>query len=92
MDSTKTHFDALLGREVVLDMASRYVILGKLITYDDRLLVLEDADVHDLRDTSTTREVYVVESKRFGIRTNRARVIVVQSEIVSLSALDDVVV
>ena len=92
MDSTKTHFDALLGREVVLDMASRYVILGKLITYDERLLVLEDADVHDLRDTSTTREVYVVESKRFGIRTNRARVIVVQSEIVSLSALDDVVV
>ena len=92
MDSTKTHFDALLGREVVLDMASRYVILGKLITYDERLLVLQDADLHDLRDTSTTREVYVVESKRFGIRTNRARVIVVQSEIVSLSALDDVVV
>lgn len=92
MDSTKSHFDALLDRQVVLDMASRYVILGKLVTYDDRFLILDDADVHDLRDTSTTRELYVLESKRFGIRTNRQRVIVVQSEIVSLSALSDVVV
>ncbi len=91
MDTPKNHFDALLGREVVLDMESRFVILGKLITYDDRLLILADADVHDLRDSSTTREIYVLESKRFGIRTNRTQVIVVQSEVVSFSALDDVI-
>ena len=59
---------------------------------DDKYLVLEHADVHDLRDTNTTRELYVVDSKRLGIRKNRERVLVRIEEIVSISALDDVIV
>jgi hypothetical protein len=53
--------------------------------------VLEHADVHDLRDTNTTRENYVVNSRRLGIRTNREKVCVRIQEIVSLSALEDVI-
>jgi small nuclear ribonucleoprotein (snRNP)-like protein len=83
-------FDDLLGREVVLDMVSQYVILGTLTGYDDRYLVLEKADVHDLRDTSTTREIYVLDSHRFGIRSNRSRVLIKIDEIVSLSVLAEV--
>ena len=48
--------------------------------------------MHDLRDTTTTRELYVIDSRRLGIRTNRERVLVRLEEIVSLSALDDVIV
>jgi len=83
-------FDDLLSREVVLDMVSQYVILGTLTGYDDRYLVLEKADVHDLRDTSTTREIYVLDSHRFGIRSNRSRVLIKIDEIVSLSVLAEV--
>jgi hypothetical protein len=88
-DST---LEQLRGREIVVDVAPPFVYLGKLTGYDEKYLVLEQADVHDLRDTSTTREIYVVDSRRLGIRTNRDRVFVRIDEIVSLSALEDVIV
>lgn len=87
-DALKT----LLGRMVVLDVASPFVYVGKLVGCDHRYLILEDADVHDLRDTSTNRELYVVDARRHGVNRNRRRVLVKIDEVVSLSALDDVVV
>lgn len=84
--------DALVGREVVLDVSSQYVYVGKLAGVDAKYIVLEQADVHDLRDTTTTRENYIVDSRRLGVRTNRERVLVRLEEIVSISALDDVII
>jgi hypothetical protein len=92
MDQTDTAFEQLVGREVVVDVASEYVYLGRLTGHGAKFLVLEQADVHDLRDTTTTRELYVVDSKRFGIRPNREKVLVRIGEMVSISAFDDVVV
>ncbi|MBX3438650.1 MAG: hypothetical protein KF861_14245 [Planctomycetaceae bacterium] len=83
--------DALVGQQVVLDVSSLYVYVGTLAAIDHRYLVLEEADVHDLRDTGTTREVYVLEAKRHGVSVNRRRVLVNRDEVVSLSALADVV-
>lgn len=83
--------EQLAGRIVVLDVASPYVYLGTLVDEDHRYIVLENADVHDLRDTHTTRELYVLEAKRHGVHRNRKRVLVRREDIVSISALDDVV-
>lgn len=91
METTPPHFEKLLGREVVLDVVSQYVYLGTLTGCDDKYLVLEQADVHDLRDTASTRELYIVESRRFGIRSNRDRVLIRVGELVSISALADVI-
>lgn len=82
---------ALFGREVVLDLAGPYVVIGTLAAEDHRYLILEDADVHDLRDSTTTRELYVLDTRRHGIRANRTRVLVTRSEIASISALDEVI-
>jgi hypothetical protein len=82
---------ALLRREVVLDLAGPYAVIGTLVAEDHRYLILEEADVHDLRDSTTTRELYVLEARRHGIRANRSRVLVNRNDIVSLSALDDVI-
>jgi hypothetical protein len=82
---------SLIRREVVLDLAGPYVVLGTLAAEDHRYLILEDADVHDLRDSATTRELYVLESRRHGIRANRRRVLVNRGDIVGISALDDVI-
>ena len=90
MNGSTTTLDELTGREVVLDAASLYVYVGTLVGRDDLYLILDNADVHDLRDTATTRERYVLDSKRHGVRSNRRRVLVRREEIVSLSALDDV--
>ena len=84
--------EPLLGKQVIFDMSSPFVILGTLTGGDESYLTLDEADVHDLRDTTTTRENYVVDSKRYGIRVNRQRVLVRVTEIVSLSVLDDVVI
>ncbi len=80
----------LKGREIVLDLSSSYVVLGTLAGEDHRYLILKDADVHDLRDTTTTRDAYVLDARQHGIQSNRRRVLVRHEEVVSLSALDDV--
>lgn len=81
----------LLGRILVLDLSSPYVILGTLVSATTGFITLDEADVHDLRDSKTTRELYVLESRRHGVRCNRKRVSVSGREIVGVSRLDDVV-
>lgn len=81
---------ALIGRTVVLDVAATYVYVGTLVEYDHRYLVLGDADVHDLRDTTTTRDLYVLAARRHGVNVNRRRVLVSHEQVVSLSAIEDV--
>ncbi len=83
--------DALVGREVVLDTASSLVYLGKLTSFDDRGIWLEQADVHNVAEGHATREQYVAESCRDGIRVNRNQVFVMLSTVLSISALSDVV-
>lgn len=82
--------DEYLNERVVLDLSSLFVCLGKLVRYDDHFLELRNADVHDLRDTDTTRENYVAESVATGIKRNRKRVLVRRSEVVAIARLDDV--
>jgi small nuclear ribonucleoprotein (snRNP)-like protein len=91
-DSRDSALESLVGREVVIDVAPRYVYLGKLTGYDRSYVIIEKADVHDLRDTATTRENYIVEARRTGIHPNRDKVYVRIGEIVSVSALEDVMV
>lgn len=83
-------YERLRGRIVVLDVASPYVYIGTLTSWDPLYLHIEDADVHDLRDTKTTREVYLVDAKRLGINSNRKRAMVRIADVVSLSALEDI--
>jgi small nuclear ribonucleoprotein (snRNP)-like protein len=83
--------DELLQQTVVLDLVSPYLCLGKLVRFDEYFLELRNADLHDLRDTDTTRENYVAESVATGIKRNRKRVFLRRSEVVAISKLEDVV-
>jgi small nuclear ribonucleoprotein (snRNP)-like protein len=83
--------DEFLEQKVVVDLASLFVCLGKLVRYDDHFLELKNADLHDLRDTETTRELYVADSVATGIKRNRKRVFVRRAEVVAISKLEDVV-
>jgi small nuclear ribonucleoprotein (snRNP)-like protein len=83
--------DEYLDQKVVIDLVSPYVCLGKLVSYDEHFLDIRNADLHDLRDTETTRELYVAESVATGIKRNRRRVLIRRSEVVAVSRLEDVV-
>jgi hypothetical protein len=83
--------EELLGVKVVVDFASEYVALGTLKRVDAHFLELKNADLHDLRDTDSTRELYVAESARTGIKRNRRSVILSRAEVVAVTRFDDVV-
>jgi hypothetical protein len=83
--------EEMLGEKVVVDLRGPFVCLGTLKRFDEQHLELANADFHDLRDTQTTRENYVVESRLTGIKRNRRRVLVVRAEVVALCRLEDVV-
>ena len=82
--------DEYLGEKVVIDLKSPFVCLGTLSRIDDRFVEMKSADLHDLRDTETSRENYVAASVHTGIKRNRKKVLIVRDEIVAISRLDDV--
>jgi hypothetical protein len=83
--------DEFLNQKVIIDCASMYVCLGTLLRTDDHFMELKNADIHDLRDTQTTRENYVAASRATGIKRNRKRALVSRRDVVAISRLEDVV-
>ncbi|MCH2200347.1 MAG: hypothetical protein MK102_00135 [Fuerstiella sp.] len=82
--------EQFIDQDVVIDVESQYVFLGRLVSLTPGWLTLKHADVHDLRDSKTTRELYVLDSRTDGIRVNRKEVLIPTDQIVSVSRLDDV--
>jgi hypothetical protein len=80
----------MIGHVVVVDLKSTYVCLGTLVGCDGLYLELRDADLHDFRDSTATREVYTYDSVRFGIRRNRTRTLIRLDDVVALSRFDEV--
>jgi hypothetical protein len=83
--------EELIGECVVVDLRGEFVCLGTLLRIDEQFLELRNADLHDLRDTDTTRENYVAASLATGIKRNRRRLLLVRDEIVAIARLADVV-
>lgn len=80
----------LFGQIVVLDLASPYVCIGLLNSADETYFHLLDADLHDFRDSAATRENYVHDSVRLGIRRNRKQVLVRRADVVAVTRFADV--
>jgi hypothetical protein len=85
-----TLLTALMGQVVVVDLTSTYVCLGTLVSCDELFLELKDADLHDFRDSSATRELYVYDSARLGIHRNRARVLIRLDDVIALTRFTDI--
>jgi small nuclear ribonucleoprotein (snRNP)-like protein len=80
-----------INQRVVIDLRSEFVCLGTLERVDEHFLELRNADLHDLRDTDTTRENYVADSVATGIKRNRRRLLLVRTEIIAIARFEDVV-
>jgi len=79
-----------VGQIVVVDTDSHYVYIGTLVSVLDNFLELKDADVHDRGEGLSTKEKYVMEVRRFGVKPNRREVSIRKTTIVSVSRLDDI--
>ena len=87
----KEDLEKYLKQKVVLDSRSSWIYIGVLEAVTDNCAVLSAVDVHDRNDSSTSKELYAVESKASGIKANRNLVYVNLDYLVSFSALDDVI-
>jgi small nuclear ribonucleoprotein (snRNP)-like protein len=79
-----------LKKKIVIDTRSTWVYIGILDEILDNCIVLSEADVHDSNAVQTTKEFYVLESKKTGIKSNRHKVYINMEFIVSFSSLDEV--
>jgi len=90
MSSAPNHLAVLSGRLVVVDLDGPWIAFGRLESWSTAHLELVDADLHDLREGTSTRDVYALETQRFGVRVNRKRVSLRLDAVIAVSALDDV--
>lgn len=81
----------LVGKDVVLDTRGPLVYIGRLARVDEHFYEIQDVDVHDMSESQSTKERYVLEARKFGVKKNRRAVLVRKAEVVSLSRLEDVI-
>lgn len=80
---------SLLGRIVVLDLADPFVVIGLLEEMDAAYYRLRDADLHDLRESGSTRDYYLYEIRQSGMKSNRSKLLIRRDAVVGLCAFDD---
>ena len=81
---------ALRGLLVVADLDESYLVIGVLTEADDNILVFADADLHDHREANCTKDVYLIETLKLGVRANRKQVVVPRRRVVAISKLEDI--
>ena len=79
-----------MHRDVVLDTQGQFVYIGRLKSADEHFFLLTDVDVHDRRESSTPKEIYIMDARKYGIKKNRKSVYVLAGQAVSISPLEDV--
>ncbi len=83
--------DGFINKDVVLDTRGAILYLGKLVHVYEHFYELADADVHDVLEGRTAKELYIMEARKHGVKKNRKSVYVRKAEIVSISRLEDVI-
>ncbi len=77
-----------VGKLVVADLDEFFLVIGTLVEIGTDHLTFTDADLHDHREANSTKEVYIVESLKIGVRANRTRVAVPRHRLVAISLLE----
>ena len=81
----------MLNEVVVLDTTGPIVYIGTLVEVTEHTFVLKDTDMHDCRDGHASKEQYVAQTRCDEVSVNRKKVIVMNSTVISLSRLEDIV-
>lgn len=89
-DRTPEALRPLLGTTVVVDTDASFIYLGVLERADAEFLVLNNVDVHDMGKGGLSKESYIHESTKIGVRPNRNRAWVRMDRVLSISPLDEV--
>ena len=91
MQPDLTGIASYVGSVVVLDTATPLLYIGTLEQVHDGFLTLTDVDVQDSKQMNSSKELYILEARKFGVKKNRHRVEVRGDVIVSISKLEEVI-
>ena len=80
-----------MGDNVVVDTATPLIYIGRLSSIGTGFLTLDDVDVHDVNEGASTKEIYAMEAKKFGVKKNRSSTKVRIDIIISISRLSDII-
>lgn len=86
----KNELEQFINQKVVIDTRSSWIYLGTVKSVSNDCVVLSEADVHEGKDSGTSKEVYIFDTRTTGIKSNRRTVHVNLDYVVSFSPLDDV--
>jgi len=86
----KEDLKKFIKKKIVIDTRSSWIYIGILKNVGTDSIELTDVDVHDSKDTHTTKEIYLLDSRKTGIKSNRNSVFINMDYIVSFSPLEDV--
>jgi len=75
-----------------VDTRSALLYVGKLARWGECFVELAECDVHDMHEGTSSKDIYLMEAARSGVMQNRRRVLIRKAEVMSISALDDVIV
>lgn len=75
----------------IIDTDSSYIYIGHIIGDDKECIVMQNADIHDIKMGSSTKEQYVIMVKKIGIKPNRKKVHILKDKIISISLIEDVI-
>ena len=84
-------WEKFVGKQVVIDTPTALVYIGILQEVGEHFLLLGDVDIYDARRSSTPKELYLVESRRFGVRKTRHQVSLRVEQVISVSKLEDII-
>jgi small nuclear ribonucleoprotein (snRNP)-like protein len=91
MASENKKWQSFKGEKVIIDTNSSYIYMGTLKSSDDSFVTLSDVDVHDNRESASTKEQYINQTRKNGIHKNRNEVIIRKEQVISFSRMDDVI-
>jgi hypothetical protein len=79
------------GKVSIIDTDSSYVYIGTVTGEDEDYIILENVDVHDVKDGASTKEQYILNVRKFNVQPNRKRVYILKEKVISISLLDTVI-
>jgi len=82
----------LRNQVIVIDTSGSIIVLGRLMKIASDCLVLQDADVHDCQEGYSSKELYVINALKYGIRPNRKKVYIPKSTVTAVSAIEDFII
>ena len=79
-----------LDKIVVVDTDTHWLYVGTLKKIEKEFLILENVDAHNMTESRSTRDEYLVAMKTNGLVINRKQVAVMRGKVVGLSLFGDI--